>query len=237
MSSVIAPVRAVPDRASTATHSDRPGISVVREGVEVAARRLPEHRDERRLGALDDLADGRDAPFAQLLGGDRTDPPEPLDRERVEKSELPVGRHYEQAVGLGHPAATLARNLVLATPTVIGRPTPSRMSRRNLAAIWARTRDPLEPANVEQSLVDRKPFDERRGLFEDPEHRLARLGVRRRPRPDDYRLRAQPPRLCAIHRCPHSACLGLVARREHYLGSDDDGAAEETRIISLLDRR
>ena len=33
------------------------------------------------------------------------------------------------------PLATLARNLVLATPTEIGRPTPSRISRRNRAAI------------------------------------------------------------------------------------------------------
>ena len=37
--------------------------------------------------------------------------------------------------GLATPLATLARNLVLATPTVIGRPTRSRTSRRRRMAI------------------------------------------------------------------------------------------------------
>jgi hypothetical protein len=50
----------------------------VREGVEVAARRSAEQRDEVGLGVSGDLADGRDAFVAQLPRRDRPDPPEPL---------------------------------------------------------------------------------------------------------------------------------------------------------------
>ena len=38
-----------------------PGIAIVRQGVELPARRASEHRDERRLAELRDLADGLDA--------------------------------------------------------------------------------------------------------------------------------------------------------------------------------
>ena len=65
-----------------------------------------------------------------------------------------------------------------------------------------RSREPLEPANVEERLVDREPLDERRGVLEDREHRLARLRVRGHPRADDDRVRAEPPRLPAAHRRP-----------------------------------
>ena len=40
----------------------------------------------------------------------------------------------------------------------------------------------------------------------------------------------------ATHRRANAACLGLVAGREYYPGSHDDGATQETRVISLLDR-
>ena len=46
-----------------------------------------------------------------LRGGDRADAPEPLDRQRVEEVELAVGRHHEQAVGLGHAARDLGEEL------------------------------------------------------------------------------------------------------------------------------
>jgi hypothetical protein len=57
-----APERALrPDRAPAPTDPHRTGIPVVREGVEVPARRSPEQLDEVRLGVSGDLADGRDA--------------------------------------------------------------------------------------------------------------------------------------------------------------------------------
>ena len=46
-----------------------------------------------------------------------------------------VGVDDEQAVGLRGPAATFARNLVRATPTVIGSPTSARTRPRSRAAM------------------------------------------------------------------------------------------------------
>ena len=56
-------------------------------------------------------ADGPDPTVVELPGGHRPDAPEPLDRERVEKGQLAVGRHDEQAVGLGHAARDLGEEL------------------------------------------------------------------------------------------------------------------------------
>ena len=46
-----------------------------------------------------------------LSGGDRADAPQPLDRQRVQEGELAVGRHHQQAVGLGHAAGHLGQEL------------------------------------------------------------------------------------------------------------------------------
>ena len=100
-----------PDRASAAASAHSPEIAVVGEGVEVAARRLTKDRDERRLGELRYLADGRQPPFPQLLGGDRAHAPQPFHRERVEKAELAARRHHQQPVGLGHAADYLGEEL------------------------------------------------------------------------------------------------------------------------------
>ena len=51
------------------------------------------------------------------------------------KASSPSGGTTSRPSGLATPLATLARNLVLATPTVIGRPTRSRTSARSRAAI------------------------------------------------------------------------------------------------------
>ena len=86
------------------------------------------------------------------------------------------------------PLATLARNFVRATPTVIGSPTRASTSARSRPGdLHRRAGDPPQPADVEERLVDRQPLDQRRGVLEDLEHRLAGLGVRRHPRVDHDR--------------------------------------------------
>ncbi len=98
--------------------------------------------------------------------------------------------------GFATPLATFARNFVRATPTVTGRPTRSRTSRRSRTAISVgRARDQPQPADVEERLVDRQALDERRRVVEHLEQRLARLAVGGHPRADDDRLRAQPASL------------------------------------------
>ena len=74
--------------------------------------------------------------LVQLVGGDRAHAPQPLDRQRVQERQLAVRAGPRSSPsGLATPLATLARNFVRATPTVIGRPTRSRTSRRSRAAI------------------------------------------------------------------------------------------------------
>ncbi len=58
--------------------------------------------------------------------------------------------------------ATLARNFVRATPTVIGRPTRSSdVALQATGDLDRRAGDPPQPADVEERLVDRDPLDER----------------------------------------------------------------------------
>ena len=134
--------------------------------------------------------------LVELLGGD----PARLPRAArpgagAGTSSSPSGGTTSSPSGLATPLATLARNLVLATPTVIGSPTRSSTRRRSRAAIS--TGVPAirsHPADVEERLVDRQPLDERRRVLEHLEHRLARLRVgrhaRRRPRPRPGRAAA-----------------------------------------------
>ncbi len=118
------------------------------------------------------LADRDDAALVQLRGGHRPDAPQPLDRQRVQEGELAVGRHDEQAVGLGHAAGHLGQEL---------RPRDADGDRQadlleHLAAqphgdLGRRARDPAQPADVEERLVDREPLDERRRVVGTPRTR------------------------------------------------------------------
>ena len=108
--------------------------------------------------------------------------------------------------GLATPLATLARNLVRATPTVIGSPTRSAtVAAQPRRDVRRRPRDPPQPADVEERLVDGEALDQRRGVAEHLEDGLARLGVGRHPRRHDDRLRAQRAGLPPAHRRAHAA--------------------------------
>ena len=100
-----------------------------------------------------------------------------------------------------------------------------------------RTRDVAEAADVEKRFVDRQSFDDRRGVLEDLEHGLARLGVSGEPWRHDDSVRTQTERLPAAHRCADPARLGLVARGEHDATADEHRPAAEPGVIALLDRR
>ena len=104
-----------------------------------------------------------------------------------------------------------------ATPTLIGRPTSSRTRRRSrLGDLHRRAREVLHAAHVQEGLVDRERLHHRRGVLEDPEDRLARLGVGLHPARHDGGLGAQAPRPPGAHPAVHAAGLRLVAGREHH---------------------
>ena len=144
------------------------------------------------------------------------------------KASSPSGGTTSRPSGLATPLATLARNFVRATPTVIGRPDPlAHLAPQALGDRHGRPGDPLHPAHVEERLVDREPLDQRRRVVEDAVHRPARLGVGREARLDDDRLRAQPARAPAAHRGADAERLGLVARGEHDPRADDHRPAAQ----------
>jgi hypothetical protein len=102
-------------------------VAVVREGMKMSPRRSPEHRDERSLLEPRGIWPTMVIPLpCSLVAVTRPHAPEQLDRERVQEGEL-VGPEDTMSRPFGGTAlATLARNFVLAMPTVIGRPTCSR---------------------------------------------------------------------------------------------------------------
>jgi hypothetical protein len=227
-----------PDRAAAAPMLDGTRVAVVRERVEMASTRLPEHRDQRRLGQVRNLPDGRDPAVAQLGRGDRPHAPEPLDRKRVQKVELPIRRHEEQAIRLRDGARHLGEELRPRDPDGDREPDPlAHLVTETASDLDRRADASLHPIDVEECLVDGEPFDHRCCVLEDPEHGLARVDVRREPRRHDDRLRTEP----TCHRCAHRRAdaerLGLVARGEDDAGADDHRPAEQARLVTLLDGR
>ena len=226
-----------PTRAATAADTDGPSIAIVRERVQLATECATECGHEHVFVETGDLADRRDASVVQLVRRDRADTPEPLDRQPVEERQLTVGRHDEQAVGLGDPARHLRQEL---------RPGHADRDRQAhaLADLTAqapcdlgrRPGQPPHPANVEERLVDREPLDGRGRILEDAKERLARLGVGGHPRRDDDRIGTEAPRLPPAHRGADAVRLGLVARRQHDPRSDDHRPAAQGGVVALLDR-
>jgi hypothetical protein len=206
--------------------------------MEVPTRRATEERHERGLGEPGDLADVRDPDTAQLLGRDRPDSPEPLDRQRMEERELVLRRHQEQPVRFRHAARDLREEL---------RPCdPDRDRQADFLAnvapesdgdLAGRSRQSSDAADVEERLVDRQPFDERRRVVEDAVDRFARLGVGRHPRLDHDRSGAEAASTRDAHGGLHPVRLRLVTRREHHPRADDHRLSAQVSVVSLLDRR
>ena len=226
------------DRAAAAARPHRSRVVVVGERVELPPGGPAEQRHEHVLGETRDLADGRDADVVQPPSRHRPDSPEPLDRERMEKRELPARRHDEQPVRLGDPAGHLREELRPRDPDGDRQPDPlahlGPEPHRDLARAAGATR---EPADVEKRLVDREPFDERRRVLEDPIDVPAGLCVGGHARLDDDRSRAEAPGEPDAHRRVDAVGLRLVARSEDHPAADEHGPAAQVRTIALLHRR
>ncbi len=215
------------------------GSLVVGQRVQVPPGRRAEHRHQRRSAPARRSRRRVDAALVQLGRRHRADAPQPLDRQRVQERQLALGGTSSSPSGLATPLATLARNFVRAMPTVIAgrrRRAPASQPHRDLDR---RARTPPQPADVEERLVDRDALDERRGVLEDREHRLARLDVRVEPRRHHDRLRAQLARLPPAHRRADAERLRLVARGQHHAAADDRpaGRAAAARRAARPTRR
>ena len=101
----------------------------------MTSRRGAEDGDEGRLGQARDLPDRADAAVVQLAGRDRADAPQALHRGGWRKASSSPAGTWSRPSGLATALATLARNLELATPMVIGSPTSSLTWWRSRRAI------------------------------------------------------------------------------------------------------
>ena len=226
------------DRAPSGAALDRPRVTVVGKRVEVMPGAAPEHRDQRVDVDGRDVADAAQAARVQLAGCRRPHAPEPFNGQRMQELELTTDRYDEQAVGLRDGARDLRKELRAGDSDSDRQPdlvahVPSELGRDLDRA----ARDPLEPAHVEEGLVDRERLHERGCIVEDAEDGPARLDVRVESWPHDYRIGAERPRLAPTHRGLHTARLRLVARGEDDPAADDHGPAAEPGVVTLLDRR
>ena len=121
-----------------------------------------DHRPERGFAQLGDVGDRLDAVRVQLLGGLRADAPQPAHRQRMQERQLAVGRHQQQAVGLGLLAGHLGEELGARDadgdrqPDLVTHPLAQPR-----ADLHRRARHPAQPADVEERLVDRQRLDQR----------------------------------------------------------------------------
>ena len=206
--------------------------------MQAPSRRTADECDQRAFRKPRDLTDGRDLDFAQPPCGHLPHAPEPFDGKRVQEGELTVRWHREQPVRLRHPARHLGQELRAGDPDGDRQSHPlAHLAPQLHGDLGGRSREPLEPADVQERLVDRQSLDERRRVVEHPVDLLARLRVRRHARTNDDRVGAEPARKREAHRRVHAVRLRLVAGRKDDPAADDHGPSAQPGVIPLLDRR
>lgn len=126
--------------------------------------------------------------------GHLADSPESLYGQRVQKLELAVRRHDQQAVRFGHHARNLGQEL---RPRHAHGDRQADLGEHALTQPTAdelrRADDLAQAAHVQERLVDRQALDEGCGVAEDLEDRLARRRVRGHPRRHDDRTGQRRP--------------------------------------------
>ena len=166
------------------------------------------------------------------------DTPEPLDGQRVEERRLAVGRHHQQAVGLGPRARHLGEELGAGHADGDGEAHlvahGAAEAGGDLGGVPAVRRRP--PTSRNASSIE-MPSTSGRGALEHREHGPARLGVRRHPGLDHHGVGAQQAGLATAHGAAHAVRPGLVAGGHDHPAPDDDRAAAQAGVVALLDRR
>ena len=139
--------------------------------------------------------------------------------------------------GLATCEAILARCLVRATPTEIGRPTSSRTRRRTICGDrLGRAEEMLGAGDVGKGLVDRDAFDQRGVVVEDLDRGVAEPLVLGEVAAGEDEVRAEFLGLPAAHAAADAEGLGFVGTGEHHTAADRDRLAAQARIEHLLDR-
>ncbi len=133
------------------------------------------------------------------------------------KASSSVGRHHQQPVGLGNAARHFGEELGAGhsdrdgQPDLVENPAPQAASRSPSGFPKS-----AQATYIEEGLIDRNPFDQRRGVVENLEHRLACLRVGGDPGLDHDRMRAQAPGESPTHGAADPEGPGLVAGRQDH---------------------
>ena len=90
-------------------------------------------------------------------------------------SSSPVGSTRSRPSGFATPLATLARNFVRATPTVMLRPTSAATCSRRLRDLERGPGYSAQAANVQKRFIDRDALDQRGRVIEHRKHVATRL--------------------------------------------------------------
>ena len=192
----------------------------------------------RPLGKACHLADGGEAAGVQLGRRLGPDAPEPLDGQRVEERGLAVGRHHQQAVGLGAGARHLGEELRAgdadgdgeAHLVAHGRGAAGRRSRRG-AGVRRRPPTSRNASSMEMPSTS--------GVVRSNTANTARLASAYAVHPglDHHGVGAQQAGLAAAHGAAHAARPGLVAGGHDHPAADDDRTPAQAGVVALLDRR
>ena len=211
-------------RAPPAADLHRSGVEVVRERVQVPARRLAEHR--RRAASRPSVATSPTVSMPRARSLFDVIGPTPQSRsigKRMQEVQLAFGFDDEQPVGLGDTARDLGEELRAGDADGDRQADPRdhvlAQADRDLARVCPRP-GPSPPTSRNASSID-SAFDQRCRVVEHLEHGPARFGVRVGMRGGDDQAGAQPARLPSVHRGAHAEGLGLVARGEHDTAADD----------------
>ena len=226
-----------PHGAIPAGRIDPAGVVVVGQGSKVSPRMGAEQALQFGASARGEIGDGLDAVVVELRCGDGTDAPEHADRKRVQERLLAVGFDDHDPVGLGLAARDLGEEFGASHADRQGEPHVDQRPGAERCGDVARFAEQVgRAADVEERLVDRDGFDERGDVAEELEHLVGRFAVGLHPGRHDDGMRAQFPRLAAVHRRTHAARSRLVARRHDDALADDDRSASQLGVVALLDR-
>ncbi len=152
------------------------------------------------------------------------------------KASSVAGSTTTSPSGLATCEAILARCLVRATPTEMGRPSSSRTRRRIVARDRLGRAEQVRAAgDVGEGLVDRDALDQRGEVAEHVNRRVAEALVLLEVTADEDQLRAELARAPAGHAAADAEGLGLVGRGEHHAAADRDRLAAERGVEELLD--
>ena len=158
----------VADRLHLLVGDDRPVVAVPGEGVEVVTRGVAERAHERVLGDGGEVADGLDAERGEAAFGRRAHTPEAAHRQRVQHAELGARLHLEETVGLGEIAGQLGEQLGGGDAHRDGEPGLGlHPGADGPCDVGPGAVDAADAGDVEERLVERDGFDQRRVRAQD----------------------------------------------------------------------